>query len=285
MYLIINVSILDFRRYWKAAVDVVLPRTCVVCGCRLNLDESHICLGCLADMPLTRFWERGHNPMADKFNGKVQEWIQEREACSSGEKTDEGTGAVEYERYCYAAALFMYHSEAGYRHIPYQIKYQGNTAAGRYFGKMLGRKLAGYSKGKDETEFRSFWSDVDMIIPVPLHWTRRWKRGYNQAEVIARGVAEAMNVPVNNDILVRRRRTKTQIKLNIDEKARNVNGAFAVAEEAGVIFRNGGGVRHIVLVDDVFTTGSTLAACFRALREVFPPSVRISAVTLGYLER
>jgi predicted amidophosphoribosyltransferase len=84
---------------------------------------------------------------------------------------------------------------------------------------------------------------------------------------------------------MRKRRTKTQIKLDIKEKAQNVAGAFAVTEDARAIFRNGGTVRHIVLLDDVFTTGSTLGACFRALRSVFPPSVRISVATLGYVER
>ena len=125
------------------------------------------------------------------------------------------------------------------------------------------------------------WSDVDMIIPVPLHWSRQWKRGYNQAEVIARAAAEALGVHVRTDILMRKRRTKTQTKLDIEGKARNVSGAFTVRKDAAVIFKDGGAVRHLVLMDDVFTTGSTLHACFRALRSVFPPGVRISVATLG----
>ena len=212
------------------------------------------------DMPLTRFWERSHNPMADKFNEVIQDSIE---------------AGGPHESYAYAAALFLYHSEAGYRHIPYQIKYHGNLKAGEHFGTMLGKKLA----------ISPLWLDINMIIPVPLHWTRQWKRGYNQAEVIARAAAEALGVPVRTDILMRKRRTKTQIKLDIKGKAQNVAGAFAVSEDARAIFRNGGTVRHIVLLDDVFTTGSTLGACFRALRSVFPPTVRISVVTLGYVER
>ncbi len=265
----------DMKRFLKAAGDVMLPRSCIVCGCRLNLDERHLCLGCLIDMPQTRFWEREHNPMADKFNEKIQEWIE-------AEDRDER------ERYAYAAALFIYHSDANYRHIPYQIKYQGNTAAGEYFGKMLGQKLA----GAEAIDKESLWKDADMIIPVPLHWTRRWKRGYNQAEVIARAVAEAMDVPMRTDVLERRRRTETQVKLSIEDKTRNVAGAFAVSEAVWREMEDDGNmnsswsrIRHIILVDDVFTTGSTLASCFSALREVFKPSVRISAVTLGYLER
>ncbi len=261
------------RRFLRAAGDVVLPRVCIVCGRRLHLDEEHICLGCLLDMPLTRFWERGHNPMADKFNGKIQDRPE-----------------IEYERYSYAAALFMYHSEAGYRQIPYQIKYQGNTGAGEYFGRMLGRKLA-EQEGAAGREGGELWTDVDMVIPVPLHWTREWKRGYNQAEAIAGALAGEMDVPMRNDILIRSRRTKTQINLDIEDKAKNVSGAFAVNWEAVAgqqkpLRGNATNpLRHILLVDDVFTTGSTLAACFSTLRMAFPPSVRISAITLGYLER
>ncbi len=250
------------KRFLRAAGDLVLPRGCAVCGKRLNLEERHICLGCLADMPLTRFWERGHNPMADKFNERIQSRLMELKT-------------VEYEPYAYAAALFFYHSEAGYRHIPYQIKYQGNREVGRFFGRMLGKKLAG----------RELWADADIVIPVPLHKKRLWKRGYNQAEVIAGDLAVEIGAEMRTDILVRTRQTQTQTKLGTEQKRRNVDGAFAVTDEAAAEFNGGGKAVHLLLVDDVFTTGSTLESCFNTLRKVFPPAVRISAVTLGYLER
>lgn len=243
---------------FKSAADLLLPRVCIVCGCRLLRHERHICLSCLMDMPLTHFWDMSHNPMADRFNEMIEKGLE-------GGK----------ERYAYAAALFFYHHDAGYRHIPYQIKYHGNTEAGTHFGKMLGKRLAS----------GSLWSDVDMVIPVPLHWTREWKRGYNQAETIASAIASETGIPIRTDILKRRRRTRTQTRLDIEGKAKNVAGAFSVSEDAAAIFREGGNVRHILLVDDVFTTGSTLHACFQALRSVFPPSVRISVATLGFVGR
>ena len=240
----------------RSAADLLLPRLCIVCGCRLLRHESHICLSCLMDMPLTHFQDMSHNPMADRFNEMIEKGLE-----------DGG------ERYAYATALFFYHNEAGYRHIPYQIKYHGNTEAGAFFGKMLGQKMAA----------GALWSDIDMIIPVPLHWAREWKRGYNQAEVIASALASENGVPLRTDILERRRRTRTQTRLDIEGKARNVAGAFSVSDDAAIIFRGGGNVRHILLVDDVFTTGSTLTACFTALRTVFPPCVRISVATLGFV--
>ena len=120
-----------------------------------------------------------------------------------------------------------------------------------------------------------WFADVDVVIPVPLHPRRKWSRGYNQAAIIARAVAEALAVPVREDILSRTRHTATQTKLDIEEKASNVKGAFAAScsETFG----------HVLLVDDVFTTGSTLGECFQALRKVFPPEVRISVATLGFV--
>ena len=241
----------------RAACDILLPRLCVVCGKSLLLDEEHICLECLADMPQTFFWTMSHNLMADRLN----------EIIEGSSKTEEGSR----ERYAYAAALFFYQSEADYRLIPYQIKYHGNVDAGRHFGQMLGRRLAS----------SEVYADVDLVVPVPLHWTRRWKRGYNQAEVIAAGVAEAMGVPLRTDVLKRVHRTMTQTKVSVAEKAENVSNAFAVREDKIAPESYG----HILLIDDIFTTGSTSYACFVALRAVFPPSVRISVATLGFVGR
>ena len=245
--------------WWRALADLLLPRVCLVCGRKLGLHEEQICLYCLADMPLTHFWERSHNSMADKVNGLIQELLCLKLA-------PDGFGAR--EPYAYACALFYFQSESDYRHILYSIKYKGNTIAGEYFGKMLGRKMTGAE------HFR----DVDVVIPVPLHWTRKWSRGYNQAECIARTLAAELGTDLRTDILFRRRKTTTQTKLSIEQKSKNVHGAFeAIQQEATPT--------HILLVDDVFTTGSTLMACHTALRTVFPPSVRISVTTLGYVGR
>ena len=245
----------------RAASDILLPRLCIVCGRRLLLDERHLCLDCLADLPQTYFWTMSHNPMADKFNAKIQEHLNE----------DDSSG---HENYAFAAALFFYHSEADYRLIPYQVKYHGNIKAGQFFGKMLGKRLVS----------SEMFNDVDIVIPVPLHWTRRWKRGYNQAEVIAAGVVEILGAPMRTDVLKRQRRTTTQTKIDVENKSLNVAGAFS-ADSSSFADLTENGIRHILLIDDIFTTGSTLMACFTALRAVFPPSVRISTATLGFVGR
>lgn len=245
----------------KGAADLLLPRVCVVCGDRLLLNENIICLHCLADMPLTHFWRQKCNAMADRFNAVIQQGLEKESTAIPGRG---------HERYAYATALFFYSHEADYRHILYSLKYKGRVDVGRYFGRMLGTRLA----------VAAAFKDVDCVMPVPLHWTRRWRRGYNQAEVIGREVALVLGVPLRCDVLMRSRRTKTQTKLDIKGKAENVAGAFEARHQVAATLK---GIRHILLIDDVFTTGATLHACFAALRSALPPSVRISVATLAFV--
>ena len=238
-------------RWLKAAADILAPRTCSVCEDRLNLDEERLCLHCLAGLPMTYFWSRHHNIMADRFN----EMVQKR--CCDSDSWE--------ERYIYATALFFYSEDTSYRNILLGLKYHGDTWLGIFFGRMLGKRMASCS----------WFCDVDAIVPVPLHWRRRWTRGYNQAEIIARGIAEELGIPVQTDILHRKKHTMTQTRLSVEDKEKNVSDAFEA------VFRKD--IRHVLLVDDVFTTGSTLMACFVALRFVFPPGVRISIATLGFV--
>ena len=242
-------------RWLAAAADVLLPRACIVCGERLNIDEKRLCLGCQAQMPLTYFWTMDHNMMSDKFNEQIQKYM------SSSLDTPWN------ERYAYACYLFFYSEEADYKILLYDLKYRGDIWIGHNFGQMLGMRMASCR----------WFTDTDAIVPVPLHWRRKRSRGYNQAEVIAKGLSAAMGVPVRTDILYRRNPTKTQTKVDVEAKARNVAGAFEATRRDDM--------KHIILVDDLFTTGSTLMACFTALRAVYPPEVRISVATLGFVGR
>lgn len=94
-----------WRIWWRALADLMLPRTCLVCGRKLGLQEEHLCLYCLAEMPRTYFWDRSHNPMADKINGLIQEGL---EASVSDGSTDRRM----LERYAYACALSSFRTKA-----------------------------------------------------------------------------------------------------------------------------------------------------------------------------
>ena len=148
--------------YFVALSDLFMPRACLACGRRLGMRERHLCLSCAADVPYTRFWLAAHNPLADRFNAVLER--------------HRGTEPMDY---AYAAALIYY--KGAYRSIPRALKYQGDLAAGRHYGALLGRRLAA----------APHFADIDLVIPVPLHWTRLRSRGYNQAEILARALVSA----------------------------------------------------------------------------------------------
>lgn len=234
----------------KVLLDFILPRSCLVCGRKLLANETDLCIYCMADLPLTYNWNLPYNEMADRFNEMLQ------------------TGLPAYEPYSYAAALFRYDDRSGYDKITQALKYDGKIATGRLFGRILGGKLA----------MSPLYADVDVVIPVPLHWKRKWKRGYNQAAILGKAIAEMLGVQLRTDILYRNKSTASQTELGIKEKKENVRNAFAARQKQEYSFR------HILLTDDVFTTGATLASCHSALRKIFSGKVRISVATLAVVE-
>jgi len=245
------------KNFLAAIADLALPRVCIVCGCGLMPQEKHLCLPCMADLPETFFSCMSHNPMSDCLNAKIESHRQKLKL-------------EEPEEYSFASALFYYRSDSGYDKITQELKYHRNFDAGKFFARMLGSKLSS----------SPLYSDVDYIIPVPLHWTRKWKRGYNQAEIIAREVASALHATCIPDALHRCRRTRTQTHLGQEAKASNVAGAFMVNRKATTALSK---AKHILLVDDVCTSGSTLAECHFALRDTFGSYVRISVATLAFV--
>lgn len=245
---------LDLKNFFPSILDLVMPRVCVVCGRELCREERTICRSCLSDVPYTYHWLLPRNPMADRLNSLIEE------------RTPLG-----YEPYSYACALFHYKPDSAYSNITKSLKYRRNLEAGRYFASALAGMIS----------VAPHFADADLVIPVPLHWSRRWSRGYNQAEIIAEGLSCDLGIRMEKDLLVRTRRTRSQAGINSGEKERNVLGAFKVKPRVLAGIREDS-PRHILIVDDVFTTGFTACECHRVLRSVFGPSVRISVVTLGY---
>ena len=234
-----------------SAADLLLPRHCLVCGRLLGREERPLCTLCLSDLPLTGFPGLARNPMSASFNHLVQNGLD-----------------GEYRPYSYAAALIYYgKDEGGYSSITKALKYRGDFAAGRFFAATLADRMVE----------AAHWQDGTAVVPVPLHWTRYWKRGYNQAAVIGQVIASRFGIPMLPGLLSRRRRTASQATLSAESKEGNVSSAFKATAPPQ-------GMRHILIVDDVYTTGSTLHACYEAFRAVTDVSVRISVATLAVVQ-
>ena len=162
-----------------------------------------------------------------------------------------------------ATSYFFFQKGSSFQKILHILKYKGNKEIGELMGKYAAIDLL------DSPDFDSF----DLIIPVPLHPIKYKIRGYNQSEWIARGISSVLNKPMDINTLQRVRENPTQTKKSVFERYENTEGILEVGEKAVLEGK------HVLLVDDVLTTGSTLEACVRALLEI--PGIKISIFTLA----
>jgi ComF family protein len=167
----------------------------------------------------------------------------------------------------HACSFFFFNKGSRYRTLLHKLKYKGKPEIGVELGRQLGREL------KNAPLYQS----IDMIIPVPLHPKRQRHRGYNQSERIAVGIAQMTGWEVNTSSLVRTRFTKTQTRKSREERWENVSDAFALLNAAPLANR------HVLLVDDVLTTGSTLEACILQLQKA--AGCKVSVATLACVKR
>jgi ComF family protein len=163
-----------------------------------------------------------------------------------------------------AAAYYYFEKGSKSRKILHQIKYLGNKQLAEHIGVLYGTELSR----------TGHFADTDLLIPVPLHRSRKLKRGYNQSEWFARGLAAGLGKKVYPDILVRYIGTETQINKSRTERWENVENCFRVRDP--VQLEN----KHILLVDDVVTTGATLESCAMAIMQ--KPCTRLSILTMAY---
>ena len=163
-----------------------------------------------------------------------------------------------------AAACFYFSKGSKIQHLIHQFKYKGKKEIGIYLGKQYGLDLM------DSPLF----SSVDLVIPVPLHRIKQKKRGYNQSEQFAMGISQSMKIKMDTKLLYRKTASQTQTKKSRFKRWENVSEIFDVKQSES--FQ----VKHILLVDDVITTGSTIEACANALYKI--PNVRISVATIAF---
>jgi len=163
-----------------------------------------------------------------------------------------------------ASAHYYFSKQSPIQYILHQIKYGGNRQLAHQLGIMVGTAL------KESLRFNM----VDLIIPMPLFIKRERERGYNQAGVLCGGMAAVMNLPVCTELVYRSRETDTQTKKNRIDRWNNIRGKFSVLDGTPAVHR------HLLLVDDVITTGATLEACGSVLLEI--PGVKLSIAVLCF---
>ncbi len=146
----------------------------------------------------------------------------------------------------------------------YQFKYHNRRIYGQFYAQELYRVY-----GKKIRE----WG-IDLIVPVPLHWRRRRKRGYNQAEIVAKYLGELTGIPVETRLVIRKKYTKPQKSLNNKERVRNLKGVFEVRKTT---VRQ----KNILLIDDIYTTGSTIDGISKILLEKGHNKVWFLTISIG----
>lgn len=203
--------------------DLFFPHTCRSCLYPLSKRAHFICFKCLHNLPFTDFERHPNNPVEKIFLGRLR--VEEASACLFF-----NTGSITQQ-------------------LIHQIKYHNEPDLAMELGGIMGQKLA------DSGRF----SCLDGIIPLPLFRNRERKRGYNQAERLAKGISESLHIPVWNHIMERSKPTSTQTKKSRSERWENVEGMFRLNSLMSVTGK------HVLLVDDVITTGATLEACGESL--------------------
>ncbi|GAC1427536.1 MAG: ComF family protein [Chitinophagaceae bacterium] len=165
-----------------------------------------------------------------------------------------------------AAAASLCHFTDGslLQHLLHLLKYKNNKDIGHFLGRMMGNSLAAAER------FRN----IDALVPLPLFASRQKKRGYNQSAILCSGIASILKLPVINDAVIRLTATATQTHKNRMERWINMEGKFQLNQPAGVTGK------HVLLVDDVITTGATLEACGQEILKA--AGVKISIATLAY---
>lgn len=160
-------------------------------------------------------------------------------------------------------AEYFFSKTGKVQHLLHQLKYQGNKDAGYFLGQQLGESI------RNAEPFQG----IDYLVPIPLHPKKEHLRGYNQSFVIAQGVEEKTGIPINKGVLIRKVYTSTQTRKSREERWDNVKEIFDVIDAEVFVSK------HVLLIDDVLTTGATLMAAGSTLLKV--PDIIVSAAAVA----
>lgn len=219
----------------------------------LHFFFPHNCIGCGSDvieneslLCLNCINDLPHTNFAVHANNPVEKKFWGRLALTSG------------------MSEFYFSQDSIVQNMIHELKYHGNKKAGHYFGNLIGKSLLNSNR-----------FHVDVIVPLPLFERKEKVRGYNQSEIICNGIAEIINKPLIKNNVIRKVFTETQTKKHRLERWKNVENIFFVARPSELEGK------HILLVDDIITTGSTIEACGSEILKVKDAKLSIASFAIA----
>lgn len=225
------------KAFFQNLLQTLFPSTCACCGDVLLTGEKQICINCLANLTATFYSAHDDNHTERQLAGRIP--------------------------YQHATSLYVFRKGNTVQQLVHAMKFHSNSDLCIFMGRQMGLELLHSGR----------FDDIDLLVPVPLHWRRRLQRGYNQSELLCRGISEVMGRPVNKRALVRHRNTHQQSMQASGDREENVRDAFSVRHPDDLQGK------RLLLVDDVLTTGATLGSCCDALKSV--NNLKISIATLS----
>ena len=242
------------KAFINGILDCIFPPHCPVCGKVVSFQDGRICFSCRKVLKYVQ------EPRCMKCGKAITG--EEKEFCWDCSKKEfsyiRGFSVWEYdENMRKSIAAFKYHQRAEYRF------YYGEQIEERFGDRLRSLRL-------------------DALIPVPLHRRKLNSRGYNQAELIAKQVSQKLQVPVCSKLLVRTKYTRPQKELDDTDRWNNLKTAFSIRKkEAERLRKNGIFPERVLLVDDIYTTGSTMEACTRTLMQAGVKEVYLLSLSIG----
>lgn len=219
-------------------LSLLFPPLCCACKKTLPSEDHFLCVSCLHKLPVTRYYTQIENPLMEKIGARLR---------------------------CRRVASYLYFSKGGItQQIVHQIKYKGNKKLAVWCGSLMYKEIQPWG----------FFEGIDVLVPVPLHPKKEKKRGYNQAEMLVKGLSAESGIPYDTGHLIKVKDNKTQTAKNRYDRWINSKESFVLLDAE--YFKN----KHILLVDDVLTTGSTLEACATCFKE--SEGCTLSVLSLAY---
>lgn len=220
-------------------LHLFFPRYCLACRGGLERGSEVLCVRCAMDLPRTQYHQDVDNPVAKRFWGLLP--------------ISHAFGYLHFVKGGKVQALL------------HQLKYEGKPEVGHTLGRWYGHELREYGLAEE----------FDLIVPIPLHISKLRKRGYNQSDALAEGLAEGLQIPWDAKALQRTQATRTQTRMSRAERYANMAEVFTVARPEAIQGQ------RILLVDDVITTGATLQACGEALIAAQARTLSVAALAVA----